>query len=314
MSTVVKLSFEVTEELRQREFVETGQVQKAEREVEIELDTPQLREAWILLRGVGYTYYNLQTEDRVAGDWKYRLAPESKFEQIPTVTQLKQVLLARAEKFRQMTAKYKADKEAEDAERQRKQALAAPILAEINRLKEAGDMEALEAFRVPGELVEFCPNVPGMFNRSMYDWLKDVRAAVREQKASERAQIAEAQMGEWIKQHGSERLKRAFEGGYEVGRVYTLERAAKEAPGWQVDFYNQAEWKERTNPTLKELDAADAARTLLDMPVKIVWLTYPPKDYPNNPDRWGEDVETFEPGTAIVIQGYLGKYDLVKQL
>jgi hypothetical protein len=125
---------------------------------------------------------------------------------------------------------------------------------------------------------------------------------------------AEAEKAVWIEAHGSDRLRRAFEGGYEVGRLYTIERAKSDAPGWTVDFYDKAEWQDRPSPTINELDAADEAAKLGLGPARIVWLTSPPKDYPGRDQWYYEKAGDFERGVALIIEDYQGKYTLVKSL
>jgi hypothetical protein len=80
-----------------------------------------------------------------------------------------------------------------------------------------------------------------------------------------------------------------------------------------VDFDGKAEWKPRSCPSEKALDAVDAAIALGLGNAEIVWLTDPPqarKPRCDEPD-YGYGYE-FEPCEAVVLRGYLNKYDLVQ--
>lgn len=116
----------------------------------------------------------------------------------------------------------------------------------------------------------------------------------------------------WGNAHGSEQLRRGFERGHDCGRLYVVERAALEAPGYTVDYQDAAEWKDRACPSVSALNEADAAEKLNLGSVKIVWLTEAARDRKRSHDYY--DYDEFRPCEAVVISGYLGKYDLVKAL
>lgn len=115
----------------------------------------------------------------------------------------------------------------------------------------------------------------------------------------------------WIEAHGSDQLRRGFERGHDCGRLYTLERAAIEAPGYVVDYYDGAKWKDRSCPSVAALNGAEAAELLNVGDVKIIWLTEPPVDTKID-NEYYDYSEPFEACEAVVISNYLGKYDLVK--
>ena len=145
------------------------------------------------------------------------------------------------------------------------------------------------------------------------------RAAEEEarRQANERARAAEeareqkwqAEMAAWIKQNGSDRLRLAYERGYNVRGLYVRERAAKEFPGFVPDMDGRADWEERVSPTEEalevETEAIELAKAngLSEDNVRIVWLTKPPRDM--------EDVVE-EPEEAVVVRGFLDRYDLIK--
>lgn len=121
----------------------------------------------------------------------------------------------------------------------------------------------------------------------------------------------EAAKNSFVNAHGSDRLRRAVERGHDCKRLYTVERAAHEAPGFVVDIENDADWKSRSCPSVGALNAADAAEKLGLGSVEIVWLTAEPNDKPAHERKWGYD---FDPCEALLIRRYLGEYDLIKIL
>ena len=125
---------------------------------------------------------------------------------------------------------------------------------------------------------------------------------------------AQAIKSTWIEAHGSDHLKRAFARDHDCQRKYVIERAHFDtlsiSPEFVVDIENEASWKSRSCPSIKALDLADEVDTLALGDVEIVWLTEPAQDRKHNADEY-HDFEPFEPCEAIVIRGYLGKYDLV---
>jgi hypothetical protein len=131
----------------------------------------------------------------------------------------------------------------------------------------------------------------------------EVDAARAEQAKIEKAKADEAERQErlaWAKEHGSERLRRILEGGYEAGRLYWVERCAVEYPGCILDYEKNAETKERIAPKIKELDALDELEvTHPDADVKIVWLTAEPLAYKRDEE---DDFDSdFEPCAALEI-------------
>lgn len=130
----------------------------------------------------------------------------------------------------------------------------------------------------------------------------------REREAAKKARI-EADKAAWVEAHGSDQLRRACARGHDCQRLYVVERAAVEAPGYVVDFQDSAQWKDRSCPSVKSLDEAEAAEALglESTEVKIVWLTHPAAWRTDEVDPY-----EFDPREAVVIRGYMGKYDLVK--
>lgn len=135
-------------------------------------------------------------------------------------------------------------------------------------------------------------------------------AALNERVASEKAR-REAERDAWVAAHGSTRLRKALAGGYPCQRLYVVERAEQELPGYTVDFRDVAAWEERANPTESALDEADRVKAAgLDISEAVVrWLTVSPS---NLGEDDGYEDEWFEPTEAVVVRGYLGKYDAIK--
>lgn len=137
---------------------------------------------------------------------------------------------------------------------------------------------------------------------------------VAEQEAAEKAERErkKAERVDWITTHGSDYLRRATALDYDCQRQYVTERAELELSGYQVDFDDRANWKSRACPSEEALTEVEA---LLEQghEAKVVWLTSPAE----KPDCDEDDEycrDEFEPCEAIVIRGYLDRYDLVKVL
>lgn len=126
---------------------------------------------------------------------------------------------------------------------------------------------------------------------------REAESKRREAAAAEAAQQARIEERRaWALAHGSPRLRKCVEAGYDCQRLYVFERAALEHPAYVVDFDDKATWKSRSGPSEAALD--EAAR----VGGEIIWLTsLPDEDY-------------VDPCEAVVIREYLGKYDLVKAM
>jgi hypothetical protein len=139
------------------------------------------------------------------------------------------------------------------------------------------------------------------------------REAVEAETSSQRqaeADAIEAAKRSWIVAHGSDYLKRAcLQHGYDCHKKYVLERAALEAPDYIVDYIDAAEWKSRACPSEAALDELERIGDIGTG--EVVWLTAPAQT--DKAQRgYDQGYEPFEQCEAVVIRGYLGKYDLVK--
>ena len=128
------------------------------------------------------------------------------------------------------------------------------------------------------------------------------RAAEKEKEEAERLA--------WISEYGSDYLQRAVKLGYNCQRQYVTERAAKEFPGYEVDFDNRAAWKSRSCPSMAALEEVERLiRQGYD--AEVVWLTEPTYGITDE-EYYAEG--PFEPCEAVAVIDYLGKYDLVKEI
>lgn len=134
---------------------------------------------------------------------------------------------------------------------------------------------------------------------------KEQEAERREQekarKEAEKAQ-AEADKLAWCAEHGSAHLAQAVAAGYNCARMYTVERAAKEYPGFTVDFDENIDWKDRSCPSPKALALA------IKHGGEVVWLTSPAKATDNNEEYFDDD---FEPVEAVIVFNFLARYRLI---
>lgn len=141
--------------------------------------------------------------------------------------------------------------------------------------------------------------------------------AERAKRAAEKAAY-ENDRREWILSHGSQYLKDCLELGIKANLEYIVERAAMEFPGYTVDYADSASWGEKVSPSeeaiaeLKELRAKGYR-------AEIIWLKSPAEvrkgdyEFTDDDDYDGYGNFDFAPREAIVIRGYLGTYDLVKE-
>lgn len=134
----------------------------------------------------------------------------------------------------------------------------------------------------------------------------------REEAARAEEEVRQEAMFSWIALNGSIRLQMASERGYNVRRLYAVERAAKDLPGFWVDFSSAAKARARANPSLAALEVETELDAYLAgyehepaLVSEIVWLTAFPRDM----DRHLEDMELPpEQLEALAVHGWLGRY------
>ncbi|MDP3062343.1 MAG: hypothetical protein Q8O40_03870 [Chloroflexota bacterium] len=110
-----------------------------------------------------------------------------------------------------------------------------------------------------------------------------------------------AQRAAWIEPNGSSRLKKALAAGYDCQRLYLEERATMEMPGFTLA--PNAKWEERVDPTEEALDLVASLTLAEGMTATVVWLTDDGKE--------ADYDARFEPCEVVLVQGWLGKYDLI---
>lgn len=137
----------------------------------------------------------------------------------------------------------------------------------------------------------------------------EYEAEQAKRKAAKRERLEKEKLA-WISEYGSDYLQRAVKLGYNCQRQYVTERAAKEFPGYALDFNNNATWKDRACPSMAALEEVERLiRQGYD--AEVVWLTEPIQESEYSDD---DDYCCFEPCETIVVRNYLGKYDLVKEI
>jgi hypothetical protein len=177
------------------------------------------------------------------------------------------------------------------------------------------DVEPYPAISAPTE-------DPEEFLTAIEPWIKQASAEQKEEEArteerdKEKA-IANArfrmEMKEWVRVHGSPRLRAAVERNYKANTTYAMERAAAEMPGFWVDTAGDSEWGERSDPSEEALMLESKVQDRMaehevELDTRIVWLTETPRVM----DRWLEEEDgAFEVQEAIVVSRYLGRYVLV---
>jgi hypothetical protein len=193
----------------------------------------------------------------------------------------------------------------------------------INLAEDVSDPETRRRIRAAHELYMAVDGYPELERPT--DSAAEFLTAIRPWMGRKRNEIAgadpevlaaefEGGMRDWIAQSGSPRLRLAHDRGYKVNRLYALERAAVEFPGFYVDTSEAAEWRERTDPTAEALDAEGKVVDHLArygdsrLTCRIVWLTTPPRDLR---DRLKGLPRPFRSQEALLVRRFLGRYDLL---
>lgn len=118
--------------------------------------------------------------------------------------------------------------------------------------------------------------------------------------------VSDVEMINWINQHGSQHLKACIEQQYGCKRLYVIERAAVELPGFILDTSSMAKMEERVNPS--ESSLLETKRLQEEgYKSRVVFLKSPPF----TPEE-SVSLKTWEPREAVVVWEYLGKYQLFK--
>lgn len=132
-----------------------------------------------------------------------------------------------------------------------------------------------------------------------------------------KGEMEDAKKAQWVTIHGSDHLKRACAAGYDCQRLYVVERAAVEAPGWIVDYNSTGRDNGRSCPSMEALIVENASVALAQQigatAPTVRWLTDQPTNQPKSGrQEWSEDDEMFEECEVVLMRKYLGEYDLYK--
>ncbi len=132
------------------------------------------------------------------------------------------------------------------------------------------------------------------------------REAAEKAAAEARREALRAEKRAWADQHGSDRLKRNLALGNDCKRLYTIERAAIEFPGFTPDIEDTGAFKPITCASIEALDERDAViaahpEIAVD-DVLIRWLTSAPSARKLD-EREAEYYESeFKPCECIAIE------------
>ena len=101
----------------------------------------------------------------------------------------------------------------------------------------------------------------------------------------------------WIKEHGSDYLKKCLDNNIKAYPEYVTERSEKEFPEFKIDIKDEANWKELYSPSEKALNEfVEIKKEHPELKIELVYL-----------ERFDEECHPCE---AIVIRDYFG-YDLI---
>ena len=141
---------------------------------------------------------------------------------------------------------------------------------------------------------------------------KKKEAAEAERKREEAKSLARQEKEKWAIQYGSQYLKDCFTNKYKCNREYVLERAYQDYPGYLVDYKDRFDASDVISPSREALDEVMAltkkgadARIYYNNEEMIEVYYYDGKNYQEDAIDYGE---------VIVINDYLGKYALLKNV
>jgi hypothetical protein len=186
-----------------------------------------------------------------------------------------------------------------------------------------------EQFGGEAELEEPCDD-PVEFLDRLEEWIAAERERIdyedhQREEAEHQRELAAREfsraMQRWIEANGTNRLKAACARGYKVTGSYARARVREEIPGAWVDTSGRALYRERVDPSSEALELEDAFETFakfqdLELRTRIVWLVEPPTGLAELYEDLDFDEEAFSGGgweferqEAILISGYLGRYE-----
>jgi hypothetical protein len=131
----------------------------------------------------------------------------------------------------------------------------------------------------------------------------DEREKIKQKTKEEERKLYESEKNNWIEQHGSQYLKDCLNLDIKANREYVIERASKEFPDYEVDYNDNADWNDILSPSESIVNELKILRKN-GVDSFIIWLKKPIETNYYDYD--------YEPKEAILIQNYLGKYNLIK--
>jgi len=212
--------------------------------------------------------------------------------------------------YLQRLDEYKQKKEEEERRlTEMKGAIKQAIIQRFPSVQVSEGRDVLYASYTSGKMSEsvaiymnYAPTVEQAMKK-VEELVKSVEEREEERKRKEaEKQAKEREKAQWIKTHGSQRLKEAFTRGYDCQRLYILERVAMELPGYivyQFDGRDAWELDNRSCPSAEALEEAKRLEAQGYRPV-VKWAKLAPSDE----DEGGQ-------GEIVYIEDYHG-YEVYK--
>lgn len=321
-----------SDELKKKYFVETGKQLAGNEKIEFNPQslTPEQRETLLKCRSTGQVIWQLPSMTVGVARTYHSASPEFKlksvdlFDSIPTMNEW----LARAEEAAQSQASFVTEMEAamnayredmlsdfaqevEDKIQRIRNMIGQRAYWQLSADNEIGqyEIDRLNQAGATYELSEYYA-ARDEFNHMLPTFQEEKKArdeAEEAAKAAKREEERQKQL-EWAIEHGSERLVKGLQAGYNCNRLYKLERAEFEFPSYTLDLQNNGEWEERNNPTLAAMNERDAMLAahpeLSENDVSVVWLTAPALENAlkrDEDDEEDDEEEEFAPREAVMI-------------
>lgn len=300
----MQIKVQLTKEYREKTFVETGNVLSVEQVIELD-DNELTKETRAMLVEMDYV-----PEGNRALDFT-RLG--SSYSPIGAARNVSYAVDGMPNDPNTFIAEFYAARQAHKAEQDRKreekrQKADEQLRQDIREARECLNQGDFSNYRVP--VSDYASDELKDEARALEQEIKTALKAKREEnerKLTEAREAARQEKQRWIAENGSEFLIKAHQAGYDCQRRYVSERAAIEYPGYRVDFDQRAHWNDRACPSEQALEQA------LEDEANVVWLVAPPYRIDPEEDPYYFESE-WEDREALVIDDYLDKYTLIKEL
>lgn len=319
MSNLI-VKWNASDALRKQEAVATGKITTRLREtvidlttltpdqravvVEIASETGTREPAYVIDLTERFTLVDKPPTTYSAGqemNWRTR-SPDIRFDAEPSMEQSLTLGSANAAVLQESRRNAKAAQEAENQQKAEKQAREdaekaeriarwTPLYRQIQPAAEAA---------IAGDSIEAIAAVYAAWPEGLnYGFTPDGGDCLDKRLSARKAELEKAQRQAvktaWVQTHGSDHLKRACAAGHNCDRLYWIERCALEYPGATLDYEGNADWKDRSCPSVKMLDRRDA---ILDthpgVNATIVWLTDEPLARKRDEEYFDEPFEARE--------------------